>query len=63
MGDLDECNGIDTNTHGYVYLITKEFLSFQDAGKATPTPRFVSLAHVKKCFYNSYLLDNISLAG
>ena len=42
MGDLDECNGMDTNAHGYIYLITKEFPFIPRCWKGYPHPSFKS---------------------
>ena len=41
-GDLDECNGIDTNEHGYIYLITEEFPFIPRCWKGSPHPSFKS---------------------
>lgn len=41
-GDLDECNGIDTNEHGYIYLITEEFPFIPRCWKGAPHPSFKS---------------------
>ena len=42
IGDLDECNGMDTNAHGYIYLITKEFPFIPRCWKGYPHPSFKS---------------------
>ena len=41
-GDLDECNGIDTNEHGYIYLITEDFPFIPRCWKGSPHPSFKS---------------------
>ena len=41
-GALDECNGIDTNEHGYIYLITAEFPFIPRCWKGSPHPSFIS---------------------
>ena len=41
-GDLDECNGIDTGEHGYIYLITEEFPFIPRCWKGSPHPSFKS---------------------
>ena len=41
-GDLDECNGIDTNEHGYIYFITVEFPFIPRCWKGSPHPSFQS---------------------
>ena len=41
-GDLDECNGINTNEHGYIYLVTEEFPFVPRCWKGSPDPSFKS---------------------
>ena len=41
-GDLDECNGINTSEHGYIYLITEEFPFIPRCWKGSPHPSFKS---------------------
>ena len=41
-GDLDECNGINTGEHGYIYLITEEFPFIPRCWKGSPHPSFKS---------------------
>tara|TARA_B100001057_G_C22733595_1_gene904851 strand:+ start:120 stop:1004 length:885 start_codon:yes stop_codon:yes gene_type:complete len=41
-GDLDECNGIETGEHGYIYLITEEFPFIPRCWKGSPHSSFKS---------------------
>ncbi len=41
-GHLDECNGIDSHKHGYIYLITIEFPFIPRCWRGSPHPSFES---------------------